>query len=110
MMSDVLGHPEKKHQDWSNEHEKHLKKLLKPRNTARQESLPCNTRSKEKKHSKAQSELQKYTGEMESNWWGKKAEELQTTRNMKTRNILQRPGRNLQPQTERIDPAKGSGR
>ena len=85
MMSDVLGYPEKKHQDWSNEHEKHLKKLLKPRNTARQESLPCNTRSKEKKHSKAQSELQKYTGEMESNWWGKKAEELQTTRNMKTR-------------------------
>ena len=48
--SDVLGHPERKHQDWFDEH---LKKLLEARNTARQENLQCSTRLKKKKYSKA---------------------------------------------------------
>ena len=81
--SDVRGHPGKKHQDWFDEHDKHLKKLLEARNTARQESLQCNTRSKKKKYSKARSELQKYAREMKSNWWEKEAEELQNTIDMK---------------------------
>ncbi|XP_068714174.1 uncharacterized protein [Montipora foliosa] len=46
--SDVLGYPERKHQDWFDEHDEHLEKLLEARNTAR---------SKMKKYSKAQSEL-----------------------------------------------------
>ena len=75
--SDVLGYPERKHQDWLDEHDEHLKKLLEARNTARQENLQCNTRSRRKKYSKAQSELQKYTIEMKSNWWDEKAQKLQ---------------------------------
>ena len=46
---DVPGHPEKKHQDWFDEHDKHLKKPLKARNTSGQENLQCNTKSKKKK-------------------------------------------------------------
>ena len=85
--SDVLGHPERKHQDWFNEHDEHLRKLLEARNTARQENLQCGTRLKKKKYSKAQSELQTYTREMKAKWWDEKAEELQTAadrRDMKT--------------------------
>ncbi|KAM9333757.1 uncharacterized protein KZ484_018739 [Pholidichthys leucotaenia] len=78
--SDVLDHPERKQQDWYDEH---LKKLLEARNTARQENLQCNTRSNKKEYSKAQSELQKYTREMKSNWWYEKAEELQTAADRK---------------------------
>ena len=66
--SDVLGYPERKHQDWFDEYDEHLKKLLEARNTARQENLQCNTRSRRKKYSKAQSELEKYTREMK--WRG----------------------------------------
>ena len=51
--SDVLGHLERKHQDWFDEHDEHLKKLLEARNTARQENLQCSTRLKKKKYSKA---------------------------------------------------------
>ncbi|XP_068720611.1 uncharacterized protein [Montipora capricornis] len=75
--SDVLGYPERKHQDWRDEHDEHLKKLLEARNTARPENLQCNTRSRRKKYSNAQSELQKYTREMKSNWWDEKAQKLQ---------------------------------
>ena len=66
--SDVLDHPERKHQDWFDEHNEYLKKLLEASNTARQENLQCNTRLKKKKYSKAKSELQKYTREMKANW------------------------------------------
>lgn len=86
--SDVLGHPGKKHQDWFDEHDKHLRKLLEARNTAGQESLQCNLRAKEKKYSKVQSELQKYTREKKSNWWEKEAEELQNTIDMKDMNTF----------------------
>ena len=41
---------------------------------------------------------------------GKKRKNSKLQETWKQENILQRPGRNLQPQTERIDPAKGSGR
>ena len=45
---DVLHHPERKHQDWFDDHDEHLGKLLEARNTARQENLQCNTRLKKK--------------------------------------------------------------
>ena len=75
--SDALGYPERKHQDWFDEHDEHLKKLLEARNTARQKNLQCNTRLRREKYSKAQSELQKYTRDMKSKWWDEKAEKLQ---------------------------------
>ena len=86
--SDVLGHPERKHQDWFDEHDEHLKKLLEARNTARQENLQCSTRLKKKNTQRLeQSELQTYTRKMKANWRDEKAEELQTVadrRDMKT--------------------------
>ena len=81
---DVPGHPEKKHQDWFDEHDKHLKKPLKARNTSGQENLQCNTKSKKKKIQR-----QKCTRKTKSNWWKKKLkkkkkpEELQTAVDMK---------------------------
>ena len=68
--SDVLGHPERKHQDWFDEHDEHLKKLLKARNTARQENLQRSTRLKKNKYAKTQSELHTYIRETENQTGG----------------------------------------
>ena len=99
----------KKHQDWFDEHDELLKKLLEASTTARQENLQCNTRSKKKNYSKAQSELQKYTRKMKSNWWEKSGGTPQTVADMKDMKTLFTDLRET-ALTKRIDLAKGSGR
>lgn len=76
--SNVLGKQSRKHQDWFDEHDKHLSWLIEERNKARQALLLCNTRSKKKAYSKAQSKVQRYTRDMKTRWWEEKAEELLT--------------------------------
>ena len=107
---DVPGHPEKKHQDWFDEHDKHLKKPLKARNTSGQ----CNTKSKKKKIQRQISTLEK-----QSPTCGKKIKKKKKTRGTPNcsrheghENILQSSDGNLHvwPQTKRIDTAKGSER
>ena len=108
---DVPGHPEKKHQDWFDEHDKHLKKPLKARNTSGQENLQCNTKLKKKKIQR-----QKCTRKTKSNWWKKNLKKKKTrgtpncSRHEGHENILQSSDGNLHvwPQTKRIDTAKGS--
>ena len=75
--SQVLGKQGRKHQDWFDEHDMSLQKLIEERDKARQASFQCNTRSKRKTYRKAQSSLQRYTREMKSRWWEEKARELQ---------------------------------
>ena len=59
--SSVLGKQGQKHQDWFEEHNEHLLKLIEEKDKARQASMQCNTRSKQKAHTKTQSNVQRCT-------------------------------------------------
>lgn len=73
----VLDKPKRKHQDWFDAHDAYLLSLIATRNEARQQMLQRNTRSIQKKYSKAKRDLQAHTRKMKSEWWEKKAFDLQ---------------------------------
>ena len=74
---EVLGRPQRKHQDWFSEDDKRLDTLLEQRNIARSKLLSRNTRANRAKLVETRSKLQQYTRELKSQWWEEKAESLQ---------------------------------
>jgi hypothetical protein len=73
----VLGKPQRRHQDWFDEADEEMNKLLELRNLAKARQLQINTRSTKADLVSARSKLQKYTRGKKSQWWERKAEELQ---------------------------------
>lgn len=73
----VLGKPERRHQDWFDETDGELNRLMEMRNKAKARQLQINTRSTRANLVSARSQLQKYTRSLKSQWWERKAEELQ---------------------------------
>ena len=62
--SSVLEKQGQKHQDWFEEHNEHLLKLIEEKDKARQATMHCNTRSNRKAYTRAQSSVQRCTVEM----------------------------------------------
>ena len=75
--ADVLGRPERKHQDWFDESDVQLSILLEKRNRAKAQMLQRKTRATTAQLARARNDLQKYTRDMKSRWWEEKAEALQ---------------------------------
>lgn len=74
---EVLGKPQRRHQDWFSEDDEELNRLLEKRNVARIRVLSRSTRATRAKLAEARSTLQQYTRVLKSQWWEEKAESLQ---------------------------------
>ena len=67
-----------KHQDRFDKHNEHLLQLIEEKDKARQASMQCNTRSKQKAYTKTQSSVQRCTRQMKIRCWEEKPKELQS--------------------------------
>ena len=73
-----LGKPDRKHQDWFDPSDQKLRDLLVKRDKAHQKVIQSkSTRSTVAAYKEACRHLQCYTRTLKTNWWDKKAEELQ---------------------------------
>ncbi|KAK2167523.1 hypothetical protein NP493_1271g00009 [Ridgeia piscesae] len=73
-----LGKPERKHQDWFDPNDQELQTLMSRRNQAHQRVLHTrSTRSTTAANNDACRQLQKRTRALKSDWWERKAVELQ---------------------------------
>ena len=74
----VLGTPERKHQDWFDQNDQHLRDLLDRRDQTHQLTLqPRATRSSTTAYKHARATLQRYTRKLKTDWWEQKAKDLQ---------------------------------
>lgn len=84
---EVLGKPPRRHQDWFDENNEEISKLIDAKNNAHKVLLSSRaSRSKTETYRKTCRELQKGTRKLKTKWWEDKAEELQyfaNTNNMK---------------------------
>ena len=73
-----LGKPDRKHQDWFDPSDQKLRNLLEKKDKAHQKVTQSrSTRSTVAAYKDACRQLQRYTRTLKTNWWDKKAEELQ---------------------------------
>ena len=73
-----LGKPDRKHQDWFDPNDQELQTLMKRRDQAHQRVLQTrSTRSTTAAYKDACRLLQKHTRALKSDWWERKAVELQ---------------------------------
>ncbi|XP_030835970.1 uncharacterized protein LOC115921853 [Strongylocentrotus purpuratus] len=76
--SNTLGKPERKHQDWFDPEDSELLIFMKKRDETHQRVLQTrSTRSTTTAYKEACRHLQRYTRKMKTDWWEKKAEDLQ---------------------------------
>jgi len=75
--TDTLGFMERKHQDWFDENEADIKKLIDKLHKAHKDHLVDKTSSKKKQDYQWARHLQQKLRKMKNNWWKKKAVELQ---------------------------------
>lgn len=73
----VLAKPEKKHQDWFSDQDTTRRTQLEERSSEKAKQFQFNTRSNRSRLAMAKRQLQKYTRKLKSDWWAKKAQELQ---------------------------------
>lgn len=75
---ETIGHQKRKHQDWFDDNDLAIKRMLADKNTAHQQWLsdPLSIPKKQKFQS-FRKHVQKKLREMKNDWWAKKAEELQ---------------------------------
>ena len=73
----VLEKPKRKHQDWFDDSDPGMTKLIEVRNKARDKHLQRSTRQTKAQLTEAKRQLQQYTRKLKSDWWESKAQELQ---------------------------------
>ena len=79
----VLERLKRKHQDWFDDSDPGMTKLIYDRNKARDKHLQKSTRQTNAQLTEAKRKLQQYRRQLKSDWWESKAQELQVLADVK---------------------------
>ena len=77
MSTEILGYQKKRHQDWFDENDADIARVVKEKNNAHNNFLNHPTRNNNQKWKDLKRKVQMTTREMKNAWWDNNAKEIQ---------------------------------